>query len=476
MNDFTAEHYHTLLTKLSVNESEELFNDKKGGIRKALIKYFAMSHQIIDLDITYTKFTIRKHWFDPMRSETFDRIVHQNTSAILDLLPQKDTYLVMPYLISIPHEIHSKLFATFLDANETRETARNITRKQFSMIFGLDERDMVLFLRGKISIRYFTQPKKLPEGADKRFAGETIEEMEAMYQNYFPDGAWEQIEPILNDVIIDRLDFSLIDNATFSKNFIPVFRAMIEILLVDIVNDDERAKIEGFSGYVLRQNFHPILLHTAKNLLEFIEKRDRNAENFIKYYVDEIVIDPSGNKIKKHPIIDSKGKIWNYSSILSVMMQMKQAKVRTAKQEENIKTAEEKVEECEIDLENEKNNRRLLMDDIASMESIIAENDTRVLMLKGSKGLKSAEERSNASEISRLNNTQNDLLNQKKNKTSQLEILQNRISNKQNELAVRQTKLSHEQKNLQNILEQTNPIFEMYETIAEALSLVLSKR
>lgn len=476
VNDFTPEHYHTLLTKLSLSESEELFNDKKGAIKKALIEFFAQSHQIVDLDIAFRKFSLKKHPFDSERSESFDRALHQCNALILDIMFRKEEYRLLPFLISVPEELRSKIFDIFLPLNETNDEIRKISRKQFITIFSLDERDIILFLKGRVSIRYFTLPKKLPDGIDKRFGGESIEDMEVLYRTYFPQGAWEHIEPILGEVIADKLDFGSIDNVTFSKNFIPVFRAMIEILLFDILSEDERPKIEGFTGYVLRQNFHPILLYTAKNLLEFVEKREKNAEKFIKYFVDEVIIDPNGNKIKKYAIVDNKNQAWNYSSILSVVTQIKQAKARIAGQEAAIATAVTKVTECETELHEEKNNQRRLMDEIASLESMMAEHDTNILDLKGRKSSNTEEDNFIKSEISRLNRLQNDLHGEKKNKTDQLELFQPRISSKISELTRRQIKLTHEQANMKGILEQAEPIFGMAETIAEALSLVLSKR
>ena len=82
-----------------------------------------------------------------------------------------------------------------------------------------------------------------------------------------------------------------------------------------------------------------IFIFTAKVLLDFIENRNKNAENFIKYYNEDVIIDTNGNKIQKYAIIDSKQQKWNYSSIVSVMMQYKQAKIKLASQADAIQAA-----------------------------------------------------------------------------------------------------------------------------------------
>ena len=468
--------YMNILKKLSLYEKEEFFNDKKGAINRGLTEYFAKNHQKVTIEVTFRSFTLKKNFFDPSRNESFDRMIHKNILILLDALKRKEEFSVLPFLLSIPESIYQDIFKEFSHLGETVETARTITRQQVNTIFELNERDIVFFLRGKITIRSFIPPKKLPAGVDKRFAGETIEAMELMYLNYFPDGAWDYIEPILGEVIAEKLNFEIIDNATYHKQFIPVFRAMIEILLLEMINEEDRAKIEGLAGYVLRQYFHPILLYTAKNLLDYVEKRDKNAEIFIKYYTDDVIIDANGNKIQKYAITDEKQQKWNFSSILSVMMQYKQTKVRLNAQKESILELEERVNECEAEIESEEKNYDTITEELKSMKTLMIENDTKIGEIKGQLISKESDNISLQTEIKRINNVQDELHERKKSKKSLLELSKGRLANKKIELTRRQKKVLYETKALQTIIEQTEPIIQSYEMIAEALSLVLAKR
>jgi hypothetical protein len=474
--DFKINHYTDLLTKLNVFDNEERFNDKKGAIYKAIIQYFARSHQRIDLQITCQTFTLIKHFIDPSRPESFDRMLHRNASVVIDILNRKNEFSPLPFLISIPEIFRTKIIQGFIESNESLETARKITRHQINTIFDLDERDIIFFIRGRISIRRYTPPKKFQEGAEKRFGGESFESMDTMHEKYFPDGTWEYIEEILGEALEEKLNFSIIDNITFMKTFIPVFRSMIEILLLDIINEKDREKIEGLTGYILRQNFHKILLYTAKNLLEFVEIRDKNAEFFIKYFTDDVIIDANGNKIQKFAIIDSRQQRWNYSSIVSIIMQYKQSKLRIATQQEAIISAQERVNECQNEINIEKNNQRDIIDHIDEVQTTITDIDTKVLLAKGQSAQTPEEAVSIKSDIKRLNIRHAELLNKKKSLNSQLELVKNRILNKNSELTRRQRKLDYEQKSLQSLVEQTVSLIETYEIIAEAISLVLAKR
>lgn len=475
--DFTLKHYQDILAKLAITENEELFNQKKEEIHQAISDYFALSYQTIELDITFKSCSIKKQFLDPMRPESFDRMLHRNGSVISDVLNRKAEFLPLPFLVSIPAEIRSQIFQGFIDANESLDTTRQMTRQQIDTIFGLHERDIIFFLRGKISIRYHTPPKKIPAGADKRYTGEPPELMEEMFKNYFPDGAWGEIEPILGEVIEEKLNFSVIDNITFTKTFIPVFRSMIEILLLDILSEEDRPRIEGFTGFVLRQHFYDILLYTAKNLLEFVESRDKNAETFVKYFSDEVVIDPAtGSKLQKYAIMDSKQQRWNYSSIVSIMMQHKQSRARLAAQKETLHDAQERVSECQSEFNVEQRHKGEIVDKLSEVETMITENDIKLSQLNAQTAAKVEDEVSLKSELKRFNNLHTELLKMKKNFTTQIEIAISKMTNKMSELSRRQKKLDHEKKQMKTLMEQNAALMETYDLITEAISIVLAKR
>lgn len=463
--DFNQDLYFKLLQTLEINNGT-LFDDKKGAIKKALITYFKTTNQLIDVELSFNRCTLSKSFIDLDGSETFDRKLFQNALRFIDISNRKDEYSPLPYLISIPESLRNEIFQPFHSA----DIARNISRQQIEQIFKLDPRDIVFFIRGRISIRLYTPPKKLPVGVERRFAGESPEFMQKIYEQYFPESAWSHIEEILSEVIAEKLNFSTIDNFTFVKTSVNVFKSMIEIMLLELVDENQRDKIEGFTGYVLRQNFQKIYLYTAQNLLQFVENRDKNAELFIKYFADEIVIDANGNKVQKYAITDTKNQKWNFSSIVSVMMQYKQMKLRIAAQKEAIHTAQQRVLEIQNEIEVEKDNHNILIEKIEALDSLIAENDGKILQSKA----KSTN--SDRTEIQRLNNIQDEFYIQKKNEKYQLELSNGRLTNKKIELVRRNKKHFYEQNTLKTLIEQTLPITQSYNLICEAIALVLTKR
>ncbi|MDP3301056.1 MAG: hypothetical protein Q8S36_03715 [Sulfuricurvum sp.] len=461
--DFSVSHYKSLLDKLKVSKDEKLFALRKGTLIDGIVEYFNLTFQVVSVDISFHNCSITKHFTDDTSSEILDRMLFKHSKLLIDISQKKDAYRTLPYLLSIPEETRDLLLKGFIDKNESMDKARKMLRLQIQPIFNLGERDITFFLRGRIWIRYYTPPKKVLEGEDKRYAGESQEELTAMYKMYFPKGIWKDIESILSEVLEEKLNFSIIDNATFSKTFIPVFRGMIEILLIDVINPKNRDKIEGFTGYILRIYFDRILLYTAKNLLLFIEKRDKNAEIFIKTFSDDTLIDSTGKKTKKYAIVDEKQQIWNYVTILSILMQYKQAKARIISQNNILSTVKEQMKQSEENLKLEKHSQVIQEEKIEIVLKKIA--DSELVNFQNNK----------ASDPIHAKRHE-DLISMKRTEENELYLIKNRIANTTIELGRQQKKLKHETEAKNILIEQTEPLKETYERIAKALALVLTKR
>lgn len=465
--DFTPEHYKILLEKLNVSNDENTFNLKKGVIIEGLVKYFNISCQNITAELSFNECTITKHFMSNMGSETFDRVIHDNTIFLLEVATRKSEFQTLPNLVVLPQEIRDIVFQAYMDKKLTMEKARSLIRLQVNPAFDLGERDVVFFLRSRIWIRYHIQPKKPSDGRDNRFAGESSDELETMYNRYFPEDIWSEIESVLNEVLEEKLNFSLIDNITFTRSFIPVFRGMIEILLVDTLKPSDHNKIEGFTGYVLRQFFDKILLYCAKNLLEFVENRDRNAEIFIKNFTDNTVIDSNGSKTQKYAIVDDKQQKWNYVSILSILMQYKQVKQKIVIQNRNIETAREKVIVCEVGIRSDNNNQLDQEQKIEKIQKLVAESDLAYFTNK-----KDGHTSLLASQAKR----HEELLSTKKIEENELDIIKNRITNKVIELKRRRQRVAHEIKAHALLMEQITPVLDTYDSIAHGVAVALTKR
>lgn len=469
--DFTHEHYIALLKELHIHEDAEEFEKKKGTLKQGIKDYFWKTIQVVELELSPVDFKLEKVFFlDDNKDESYDRILHSNAIKLLEIAANHEEYRLLPFLISIPSEIRDVLIENFTHMSVPINKIRRDIRVQMEKIFRLNEKDIILFLRGKISLRFYIPPQKYEDGKDRRFNGQDPELMAKLYHHYFPEGAWSYISDVLDEVLNEKLNFGMINNLYYRKNFIPVFRCMIEILLVDVISLDDRDYVEGLSGYVLRQHFDQILYHTAENLLMFVENRDKNAQTFIKDYTDDIIVDANGNRIQKYAIVDMKKQSWNYSSIVSLVMQYKQVKARVSSQEEAIIAALSRLEEVKEEMKAEKRNKDASLAKITEIEQTMAHDD--IVYLKSKRNLDFVPD----SALSLPEKRRKQQLADLKTEKSNLELINKRIANKSVEMSRRSKKVEHEEKMLENLKTQMVPIVETYNLMAHAVAVVLAKR
>lgn len=473
--DFTKEHYDALLKSLETEFSPELLRQKKGTIKQAITEHFAQTFQEIILSVYEEHIEVNKTLIDPSKDAAFDRCLVQCDLKLLEIKNNPERYQPVDILWAIPHERRVELFSYFNTALSNEEIKEQI-RDRLSVLFELDEDEIILFLRNNIYIRKNVAAQKKREAQERRFAGKSPEEMKELCTDYFPDGIWPGIEALLPDTIEDRLNFSTISNRKFIKTFIPVFRSMVEIMLLEKIKDLGRDDLIAFSGFTLRNNFDAILTVTAKNLLEHIEKRDKNAETFIKYYDGSVIIDDEGKKVVQHAILDVHNQKWNYSSILSILMQWKEAKVRAATYEEKLKqllerqhTAEEAVEKLEpankgavheIDLFKEKvNNNRKAFKALKTE----CERSSKIMQAK-------------RPELIKLRDLDRDLVNQLKKIYEKHDKVLKQYSNREKEFQNWHRQASDHAKQFKEVLAQKKVIKGNYDGIIRALITVFAKR
>ena len=399
----------------------------------------------------------------PKKGEALDRLLHDVTLDLLALSEEADTYRHADFLWIFPGTIRDALLSTFGKLPE--ETARGYLRECIADVFELNEKDIVLFLRSRIYIRGYIAPKVVAQGAERRFAGENPEELQSIYDYCFPEGIGDEIEALIPEVLDEQLNFGVIDNYIFNKTYIAVFRSMIEIILVEGIDNLPVEKLEGLTGYVLRLYFDDILVYTARELLYYVEIRDRNAEKFIKYYKEEVVIDAEGRKIQKHAIVDAKHQTWNYSAILSVLMQFAQAKKRVEQQKVRIESIEDRLDDVKRELAYER------------QQKVKCEEEARnVSELFSLKKIDLERKVNDAILQAQLNKEHSDLLDRVKVAKDNAVFALRRYKNKQTEVENWKKQLATSQKQLSEIRQQNKNIVEMIDLIVDAIALVFSKR
>lgn len=470
--DFKKDDYNRLMAHLQKTFDKEELQQKKGAVKKAIIDYFAQSMQCITLSVHEDSIGVKKIFVYDKKDESFDRVIHGVNAILIPISKEPNKYKELSYLWVLPEETRLELFEKFQKHGEPSEEIREYLRKQIATVFEITPKDITLFLRKRIYIRCFVPPKQLPPGVDRRFSGESLDDMQKMFETNFPNGIWNEILEDLPEVMEDSINFSTIDNETFTRTYVPVLRSMVEIILLDVLGDMEKERIEGFAGYVLRIYFDKVLRYMAKDLLRHVEARDKNTESFVKYYCDEVIVDANANKIQKYAIVDTKNQTWNYTAILSVLMQWQQVKKRIASQEEKIAEVTARLEEAKRAFHDERVSKDSFDKELSDAREELNRFNTHAQAIRYNE-LNQKEQKLKKDQMEAEKN-----LHEEKVKTAanEVEYANRRCKNKKTEVFNWEKRLAASQQQLEDIHSQSESIKEMRELIINAIATVFVKR
>lgn len=325
-SDFTQEHFDTLLDELFLNYEKERVLERMDSIRKAIEKHFQASGQECEVTIHEGSISVVNTFKKGVKTDDINRALTGLDITLSRLLNEKADYALQDNLLCFPEKVLSALYAKFCgtEIEEDYASLRSNIRLAAEEHFDLHTRDIILFLRKKLYIRYFVDVRTMRSNKEKRFLGASAEELEEIYNKHFPDNFEDILFDMAEDVINDALNFSRIDNLEFKAKYIEVFRTLVDIAMIEYTRTIEKETVMALNGFVLRRHFDNLLYLCAEILIEKVMNRDRQADIFLHFYNGETVVGKQGTKINKPFITDESGNIWNYSSIFSIMTQCAQ--------------------------------------------------------------------------------------------------------------------------------------------------------
>ncbi len=474
--DFTHDHYSAMLDRLEENYDMAYLNDNRGALKYAVGAIFEDTMQNVTISIIDDRFHIEKNFLYPFKGEQLDRALHKVTMRLLTVLDNPDVFKPVDYLWILPEDIREDVFGYFHRLKMDMRQEREYIRERIVKIFELGEKDIVLFLRNAIYILHYIPPEIVEEGIDRRYGGYPPEEMHNLYDHLFPDGAWDRIDACLDGVFTDQLDFSVIDNQTFRDTFIPVFKAMVQVVVAEFSSLIEPDMLEGFTGYVLRKHFDEILLAAAWEVLALFQERDRNAEEFIRYFQDEIIINQRGKKIQKYAIIDEHNQKWNHNSILSILMQYEQSEKRIQNQEEKIEGIKSRLNEAQSAFTAERSGRFKYSAEVKEVQTLVIDNQNRIDELEHRiEDLKETTDE-NYAKLNRLKKERESLQDRSKMAYSNADYANRRYSNRQIDVKNWDKQLQTNEKLLEEMMQQHTDLENKVELIAKGLAMAMAKR
>ncbi len=239
------------------------------------------------------------------------RLLQEAENTIYSASGREDLLVVDEALLA---QLHSAL-AAHPGAINRRDALRRAVRSAFS----LQPQDAVVFLGGRLYVRLFSVQGASGSRVERRYGGLPPEELERLKQDLFKESVDAAMIEVAASLCKSALDFTRIDNTFYEQNALKLIQGAIARYLHSKLRH-EKAVLDAFSAYLLRENF--LLIHRvlAESLLEAVMQGAENAERFLKYYTGEVAM-LEGQKYQLPEIVDSQGMRWNFSVIKAITTQ-----------------------------------------------------------------------------------------------------------------------------------------------------------
>ncbi len=347
--EFTDEDAFELYKRLRAGDPEFEANDthQKEEIRQAFTDFYINVGKVAIFFKSTDKIIVKLFPYEvhPNEMAYIKKICAyvQSIAEELDKENDQDNILVIPerYLEEMEH---------FLKEISIPVNSRQMIKKALFEAFKLKEQDIILFMNGKVVIRFFCQESG-GVSCERRLEGlpydEISELMDAFYQNNPDNDMASDLEMIISTLTDSTLDFREIDNAYFDRYHIKLIQEAIVEFIRRKMSQPEII-LSAAANYIFRESFYFIHELLAEKLLELIAKRDKNAENFLRFYNGETTMS-HGQKFIINEIIDDKGQVWQVSMIQNFISQYSKAEAKVKKTELTLRALSSELAELQMD-------------------------------------------------------------------------------------------------------------------------------
>lgn len=238
-------------------------------------------------------------------------------------------------------------------------------------------------------------------------------------------------------------------------------------------------------NYIFRENFIQIHRYFAQQLIDLHAYRDKNAEQFLRFYDGKIeVID--GRQVQKPDIIDSKNQRWNAVSILPIAI----GKIRSDKE---LLTLEETLNKASLKINELREKKEALEEETAEYQSLKEEIEAAIYeVLQESKklqdqnySLKKKRAKGNIDskiqedinflvlEIRKYNKEEERLRKLGRETSNNLEIKKTQLKNLDREIQIQERHTNEQHRKIENLEQTYAPIREKYELVVDAVAKTL---
>jgi len=337
---------------------------------------------------------------------------------------------------------------------------KEIIREQINIVYDLDCRDIVVFLNKKVFLKKFSYKEVIDE--------EFINDSDMLYDKRFIDSLWEEVKLHLNNTFNTGFDFLTYNSKEFHDKYPTKFLSILKKVLQESFSNIDEKDARKYSNIAFKHYKIKMLKEVAKSLFSKLLDANLRAVRFLKEYSESTKITNNKKRLNKAPLMNKKGKIYNYQSILSLLKERELliSKITHKKTEiNNIQTRVSKsrhiVERSEDEMRRVQKRR---MELLLAIEKV--EDDINSFSIVNS---------SNNININRLEFSKRDLLEAFKQVEIRLRTQKNILNNTKKELLKWEEKGEKKKEVKDDFINKYIKIEKEYEQICEILAIALSK-
>ena len=427
--------------------------------KTALQDFFDAIFQKVFVYEDEERLKIVKYFDKGALSEDQDKQIHALRQELITCKEEVEDTFLKDSLYMFDKASRKRFETTLLSLNEIPH--KDILREQISLVYSLGQRDIVVFLNGKVFLKKFNH--KIDKNADSN-----KQQTDILYDKRFIDSLWEEVSIHLRSSFKSGFDFLRYDAKEFYEKYPPkLFSIIKSVVKSSFVDISEKDSIH-YANTAFKSYLPKMLKEIADFLFNEIIESELRAIKFLKAYSESTKISNNKMRLNKAPLMNKKGKIYNYKNIL-VLLKAKElldSKITHKKIElKNIQVRVKKslfiVQRSEDEMERIQQRRLELLQAIEKVEDEIKSLDT----MKPSNNL----------DINRLEFSKRDLLEAFKQVEVRSRTQTNILNNTHKELKKWETKKEEKSLLKDELFKEQMHIEQEYNLICEILATALAK-
>lgn len=427
-------------------------------IKLALQDFFNAIYQRIFIYEDEERIKIVKYFDVGAVNENQDRQIHALRQELLKFKKDIENTLEKNVFYMFDKASRKRFEVTLLHLND--KPLKEMLREQINLVFELEKKDITIFLNERIFIKKFKESEEEIYTKYKAF--------EAIDDTRLTNNFLEVLKLRLNKTFENTFHFINQDKKTFYGSYPYKFKNILTLLIENAFIDEDKNDVQAYVNYAYTKFLPNMLEEAAIWLLAKVTQSELKAISFLKSYSESINTSQNNIKIKKQPLMDSEGNIYNFQAIMKVLKRrdlliskLGHKKMEISKITTRVKKSQKVVQRSFDEMDTLQNRRLELLHIIETVENEIS-------------ALKYKDASSNI-DVNRLEFSKRDLLEAFKQVEIRIKTQNNILQNTAIELSKWEDKRVKSDLERYELEKEYIEIHHQYRAICEALSFSFSK-